>query len=80
MDCPKETRHKLNGILRKNAELIAEFITLFPEVEDVVPDNLPKPERTAAASYQDMISGFFGMVELSGELLIEEVRHEQDEH
>lgn len=80
MDDPRKKRQKLNYVLQKQAEVIAEFLSIFPEVEDADPDELKKPEQTAAASYQDLVSGFFGMVELSGELLIKEVRHGKDEH
>lgn len=78
MDDSRNKREKLKGVLRKQAEVIAEFLSIFPEAEDADPDELKKPKQTAAASYQDLVSGFFGMIELSGELLIKEVRH--DEH
>lgn len=77
---PRKKRRRLKGVLRKQAEVIAEFLSIFPEAEGADPDELKKPEQTAAASYQDLVSGFFGMVELSGELLIKEVRHGKDKH
>lgn len=80
MDNPREKRYRLKAVLQKQAEVIAEFLSIFPEADEADPEVLKKPEQTAASSYQDLASGFFGMVELSGELLIKEVRHDKDGH
>lgn len=80
MDDPREKRHRLKVVLQKQAELIAEFLSIFPEAEEADPETLKKPEQTAASSYQYLASGFFGMIELSGELLIKEVRHDNNGH
>ncbi len=68
-------RKKLETIIQKQAEVIAEFTATFEFDEKADPDILPGIERTMASSYQDISAGFFNMVQLLGELLIEEVRH-----
>jgi len=75
MDDIVAKRQKLKGMIQKQAEVITEFTTVFEFDEKADPDILTGIERTMASSYQDLSSGFFSMVELSGELLIEEVRH-----
>ena len=66
-------------MIQKQAEIIAEFAATFEFDEKSDPDLLPEEERTIACSYHDLSSGFFNMVQLSGELLIKEVGH-GDEH
>lgn len=80
MDNSREKLHRLKAVLQKQAEVIAEFLSIFPEAEEADPETLKKPEQTATSSYQDLASGFFGMLELLGELLIKEVSHDNDGH
>ncbi len=70
-----DRRKKLELMVQKQAEIIAEFTATFEFDEKADPDILPGIERTMASSYQDISAGFFNMVQLLGELLIEEVRH-----
>lgn len=63
-------RKRLNSILERQAEILAEYLAIFPEAESEEDVNNQR-QQTIINGYRDLESGFFSMIELSGQLLID---------